>query len=189
VERIELKFQDLSLFSMPPAFRGRNACVVQLWWIIQATIFAWSPDFLYPFRAWLLRLFGAKLGKNVRIRPTAKITYPWKLSVGNDVWIGHDSIIYNLANISIGSNVALAHKVYLCTGSHDITKVTFDIEARPINIEDEVWLPNDVYVGPGVSIGRGTVVAARSSVFKSLEAGIVAAGTPARKVRDRRGYK
>lgn len=180
-----MKYQDLSLFVVPNAFRGRNAVVVQLWWIIQATIFAWSPDFFYPFRVWLLRLFGAKIGNNVRIRPSVRVTYPWKLSVGDHVWIGHESIIYNLERITIGSNVAIAHKVYLCTGSHDITKITFDIEAHPINIEDEVWLPNDVYVGPGVSIGRGTVVAARSSVFKSLEAGIVAVGTPARKVRDR----
>jgi putative colanic acid biosynthesis acetyltransferase WcaF len=75
--------------------------------------------------------------------------------------------------------------VYLCTGLHDITKLTFDIEAKPVVIEDEVWLPNDVYVGPGVRIGTGTVVAARSSVFDDLPGGVVAAGTPARVIRSR----
>jgi len=178
-------FQDLSLFTMPKGFRGRNVFVVQLWWIIQATIFSWSPDFLYGYRSWLLRLFGAKLGKNVRIRPSARITFPWKLIIGDNVWIGHESIIYNLDFIKIGSNVAIAHRVYLCTGSHNIGRITFDIESYAIDIEDEVWLPNDIYVGPGVTIGKGTVVAARSSVFKSLESGIVAVGSPARKIRNR----
>ena len=178
-------YQDLSAFTMPKDFRGRNPFIVQLWWIIQATIFGLSPDFLYGYRAWLLRLFGAKLGKNVRIRPSARITFPWKLSVGDNVWIGYESIIYNLDYIKIGSNVAIAHRVYLCTGSHNIEKISFDIESHPITIEDEVWLPNDVYVGPGVTIGRGTVVAARSSVLKNLEPGIVAVGTPARKLRMR----
>lgn len=180
-----MKYQDLSTFKMPPGFRGRSAILVQLWWLVQATAFSWSPQVLYPFRIWLLRLFGARIGTNVLIRSSARITYPWKLTIGNYVWIGDHSTIYNLANIQIGSNVAIAHHVYLCTGLHDISKVTFDIDARPIVLEDEVWLPNDVYVGPGVRIGKGTVVAARSSVFRDLPCGIIAAGTPARKIRDR----
>ena len=180
-----MKYQDLSSFSVPEGFRGRSAFWVQLWWIVQFTLFSWSPQIFYLFRVWLLRLFGARVGRGVLIRPSARITYPWKLVIGDHVWIGDDSVIYNLADISIGSNVAIAHRVYLCTGLHDITKLTFDIEARPIVIEDEVWLPNDVYVGPGVSIGMGTVVAARSSVFDDLPGGVVAAGTPARIIRDR----
>ncbi|ANI99678.1 colanic acid biosynthesis acetyltransferase WcaF [Polynucleobacter wuianus] len=178
-------YQDLSQFSMPPNFRGKNVFIVQLWWIVQALLFSTSPDFLYGYRAWLLRLFGAKLGNNVRIRPSAKVTFPWKLEVGDNVWIGYDTIIYNLEKITIGSNVAIAHRVYLCTGSHNISKLTFDIESYPINIEDEVWLPNDIFVGPGVTIGHGTVVAARSTVLKDLESGIVAVGSPARKLRNR----
>lgn len=184
-EQSTVKYQDLSTFKMPPGFRGRSAIFVQLWWFVQATAFSWSPQIFYRFRIWLLRQFGAQIGTNVLIRSSARVTYPWKLTVGHHVWIGDDSVIYNLAEISIGSNVAIAHRVYLCTGLHDISKVTFDIDAKPIVLEEEVWLPNDVYVGPGVRIGRGTVVAARSSVFDDLPGGIVAAGTPARKVRDR----
>jgi len=179
------KFQDLSLFKMPKDFRGKNAFIVQLWWIIQSTFFFCSPQFFYSYRVWILTLFGAKIGKNVKIRSSAKITYPWKLTIGSNVWIGDDTVIYNLAHVSIGSNVAIAHRVYLCTGSHNIKKITFDIESYPIFIDDEVWLPNDVYVGPGVTIGRGTVVASRSSAIKNLEPGIIAAGTPAKKIKNR----
>jgi putative colanic acid biosynthesis acetyltransferase WcaF len=180
-----ITYQDLSKFKVPPGFRGRSAIWVQLWWLVQATVFAWSPQILYRFRVWLLRLFGARIGTNVLIRSSARVTYPWKLTIGDYVWIGDDSIIYNLAEVRIESNVAIAHRVYLCTGLHDISKVTFDIGAKPIVLEEEVWLPNDVYVGPGVRIGKGTVVAARSSVFGDLPGGIVAAGMPAQKIRDR----
>jgi putative colanic acid biosynthesis acetyltransferase WcaF len=140
---------------------------------------------MYGFRCALLRIFGAKIGKGVLIRPSAKITYPWKLTIGDYSWIGDDSIIYNLGQIDIGSNVAIAHRVYLCSGFHEIDKVTFDIGANPIVIEDEVWLPNDVFVGPGVIIGRGAVIGARSSVFKNMPEGMICYGSPARPIKPR----
>lgn len=86
--------QDLSGFSVPKGFRGGNAIKVQLWWAVQATLFAWSPQVLYRWRAFLLRLFGAKIGKNVVIRPSVKITYPWKLTLGDYAWVGDDASIY-----------------------------------------------------------------------------------------------
>ena len=73
--------QKLETFKLPKNFRGRNAIVVQLWWFTQAIFFRNSPQFLYGFRRFLLRLFGAKIGKKVIIRPTVRITYPWKVSI------------------------------------------------------------------------------------------------------------
>lgn len=178
-------YQDLGLFSVPRGFRGRSAVTVQLWWIVQATLFAWSPQFLYGWRAFLLRIFGAKIGKNVLVRPTAKITYPWKLSVGDYSWIGDETVIYNLADITIGAHVALAHRVYLCTGMHDISSPAFDIYALPVVLENEVWLPNDVFVAPGVTIGRGTVIGARSSVFSDMPPGMICRGNPCVPVKPR----
>ncbi len=178
-------YQDLSKFVQPVGFRGRSAIVVQLWWIVQASLFALSPQFMYRWRVFLLRMFGASIGKGVLIRSTTRVTYPWKLRIGNNVWVGDDSIIYNLAEVSIGSNVSIAHRVYLCTGMHNYSKVEFDITALPIFIEDEVWLPNDVFVGPGVRIGRGAVVGARSSVFSDLPEGMICFGTPAIPIRQR----
>jgi putative colanic acid biosynthesis acetyltransferase WcaF len=180
-----MEYQDLSQFSVPVSFRGRNKFTVQLWWIVQSTLFAWSPQFLYGFRRFLLKAFGAKIGRNVLIRSSVKITYPWFLEVGDYCWIGDDCTLYNLCKITIGKNVALAHKVYLNTGGHDYKKITFDIFARPIFIEDECWLTNDVYVAPGVTIGKGTILAARSSALKDLPPGKICAGTPAKPIKDR----
>ena len=80
--------QDLSLFRNPPGFRGRSAVVVQLWWLVQSTLFAWSPQFMFGWRAWLLRRFGAKIGKGVKLRPGVRVTYPWKLTIGDHCWFG-----------------------------------------------------------------------------------------------------
>ncbi len=179
------RYQDLSRFSVPPGFRGRNALWVQLWWVVQDTLFAWSPQIGYRFRVALLRLFGAKIGKNVLIRASARITYPWKLEIGDHVWIGDDTVLYNLAEIHIGDHVALAHRVYLCTGLHDIGRATFDIGAKPIRLEEQVWLPNDVFVAPGVTIGAGSVIGARSSVFHDMPAGMICHGSPCRPVKPR----
>lgn len=178
-------YQDLSKFQVPHDFRGRSKVLIQLWWIVQATLFRISPQFMYEWRNFLLRLFGAKIGKGVKIRPTSNVTYPWNLSMGNYSWIGDDCTIYNLGRISIGSNVALAHKVYLCTGMHDYNDILFAIYAKEIVICDEVWLPNDVFVGPGVTIGRGTVVGARSTVLSDLPEAMICYGNPAKPIKPR----
>jgi putative colanic acid biosynthesis acetyltransferase WcaF len=181
----EPQFQDLSKFRVPPSFRGRPAWFVQLWWVVQDTLFRWSPQICFGWRAFLLRLFGAQLGKNVRVRPTARVTYPWKLRIGDEVWVGDDCVFYNLGEIHLGSNVALAHGVYLCTGLHDYTRIDFPMSAKRICVEDEVWLTNDVFVAPGVTIGCGAVVGARSTVLHDLPSGMVCFGSPAVPVKPR----
>jgi putative colanic acid biosynthesis acetyltransferase WcaF len=178
-------YQDLSMFKVSDEFRGRSKWFVQLWWMVQSTFFALSPQFLYEWRSFLLRLFGAKIGNGVKIRPTTRITYPWNLEIGDHCWVGDDCTIYNLGKIKFGNNVALAHKVYLCTGMHDYQDINFRIYAKDIFIEDEVWLPNDVFVGPGVTIKRGVVVGARSTVLNDLPEGMICYGNPAKPVKPR----
>ena len=178
-------YQDLSTFTMPDGFRGRSAAVVQLWWIVQSLLFATSPQFMYGWRRWLLRLFGAKVGKHVILRPTMCVQFPWKVTIGDYAWIGDDVNLYSLGPISIGRNAVISQKSYLCTGSHGATDPTFPIFFEPIVIEPEAWIATDVFVGPGVTIGRGTVVGARSSVFKSLPAGKICIGSPAQVIRER----
>ena len=177
--------QELNGFSVPRGFRGASALKVQLWWAVQATLFAWSPQVLYRWRAFLLRLFGAKIGKGVVIRPSVKITYPWKLTVGDYAWVGDDAVLYTLGNITLGNNSVVSQKCYLCTGSHDYTSAHFEITATPIVIGAKCWLATDVFVAPGVTIGDGSVVGARSSVFKSLPGGMVFRGNPLKAVRER----
>ncbi len=179
------KYQDLSRFVLPANFRGRSAWLVQIWWIVQDTLFRWSPQACYGWRAFLLRLFGARIGRNVRLRSTVRVTYPWKLEIAEDVWVGDDCTFYNLADISLGSDVALAHGIYLCTGLHDYTRVEFPISALAIRIDDEVWLTNDVFIGPGVTVGRGAVVGTRSTVLTDLPSGMVCFGSPAKPIRPR----
>lgn len=182
---METEYQRLDQFHMPDGFRGRSVVIVQLWWIVQATLFAWSPQFMFGWRCFLLRIFGAEIGKGVLIRSTVKVTYPWKVKIGDYVWIGDDTTLYSLGVIEIGNHVAIAHRVYLCAGSHEYTKKTFDIIAADISIGSQVWLPNDVFVGPGVVIGRGVVVGARSSVFSNLPEGMICVGSPAKPLRPR----
>lgn len=178
--------QKLEEFRLPKGFRGKNAVIVQLWWLIQATLFRLSPQFLYGWRRFLLRLFGANIGKGVIIRPTAEITYPWKVIIGNHSWIGDDVTLYSLGQIEIGMNTVVSQKCYLCTGSHDYSKSNFPIYAKKITIKDSCWIATDVYIAPGVTIGNGSVVGARSSVFKSLDPNKVYVGSPAKFIKNRK---
>lgn len=180
-----MEYQDLSSFTVPETFRGKSKIIVQIWWIVQATLFNWSPQVLYGWRNFLLRLFGAQIGKHVRIRSSVKVTYPWKVKIGEYTWIGDDCVLYSLGDITIGKHVAIAHKVYFNTGSHDYRKMTFDISSKPVVVEDECWITNDVYIAPGVTIGKGTIVSARSSVLKDLPGGKICVGTPAHPIKDR----
>ena len=177
--------QTLNKFKLPKNFRGRSGLVVQLWWMVDFFFFKPSPQFMYGWRRYLLRLFGASIGKAVIIRPSVTITYPWKVTVGDYSWIGDDVVLYSLGEISIGKNAVVSQKSYLCAASHDYDKQDFPIWAKKITIEDECWLATDVYVAPGITIGKGTVVGARSSVFKDLPAGKVCVGSPTIVVKDR----
>lgn len=181
-----MALQQLDNFKLPPGFRGRPGWYVQIWWLVQATLFRGSPQMFYGWRRSLLRMFGAKIGVGVIIRPSVRITYPWKLSIGDHAWVGDHVELYTLGEIKIGSHAVVSQRSYLCTGSHDYTKNTFDIYAQPIRIGEEAWIATDVFVAPGVEIGTGTVVGARSSVFKSLPDGVVAMGSPARVVGPRK---
>jgi putative colanic acid biosynthesis acetyltransferase WcaF len=171
--------QDLESFCLPLNFRGRPRWFVQLWWLVEATLFHGSPQLLYGFRNWLLRRFGARIGKGVRIRPSVGITYPWKLEVGDWCWIGDHVTLYTLGEIAIGANAVISQHSYICAASHDYTLPTFDIFSRPVHIGREAWLAAGVFVAPGVTIGNGAVIGARSVVLKDMPAMMVCAGHPA----------
>ena len=177
--------QNLKNFILPDGFRGRSSFFVQLWWIVQAIFFACSPQFMYGWRRILLRIFGAKIGKNVLLRSSVKITYPWKLSIGDNSWIGDCVDLYTLDNIEIGSNVVVSQKSYLCTGFHNYKKSTFDIQTKKITIKDGVWIATDVFIAPGVLVGRNSIVGARSSVFSNIKPDSVYFGSPARYISKR----
>ncbi|WP_303316561.1 putative colanic acid biosynthesis acetyltransferase [Flavivirga abyssicola] len=177
--------QNLKLYKTPKDFRGRSKAFVQIWWAVQALLFRPSPQLLYGWRRFLLRLFGARIGKNVIIRPTVQIVYPWKVSIGDYSWIGDDVNLYSLGEINIGENTVISQKSYLCTGTHDYKRKDFPIRNAKIIIENNCWIATDVFIAPGITIGKGTVVGARSSVFNDLPEMKICIGNPAKPIKDR----
>ena len=172
---IDLRKYDQSKFD-----RGRSGWYVLLWWFVQAIAFPLTPHQLHAPRCALLRLFGAKIGKGVIIRPTARFTYPWKVEIGDYSWIGDDVVFYSLDRIQIGKHCVISQKSYLCTGSHDISDPAFALQVAPIAIGNGAWVATDCFIGPGVQIGANTVVGSRSSVFRSLPPAQVCWGNPCR---------
>jgi putative colanic acid biosynthesis acetyltransferase WcaF len=180
------KYQRMDQFQVPAGFRGRSKLYVQIWWLVQATLFALSPQLMYGWRSWLLRRFGAHIGVGTIIRPSVKTPYPWKLTIGDYCHIGDEVHLYTYGEIEIGDCVVISQRSYVCTGTHDHTSPAFDLYAKKVVIGPEVWLATDVFVAPGVTIGQGTVVGARSSVFHDLPPGTIAVGTPARVIAERK---
>ncbi|RMH11621.1 MAG: colanic acid biosynthesis acetyltransferase WcaF [Gammaproteobacteria bacterium] len=183
------QYQHLDAFSFPAHLRGRPAWVVQLWLLVQSTLFALSPRFMYGWRRFLLRLFGAKVGNKVLIRPSVRVAYPWHLIFSEHAWIGDDVELYSIGNIRVGDHVVVSQRSYLCTATHDYTKRSFDTMVGDIEIGDGAWLATDVFVAPGVKIGRGCVIGARSSVFSDMPEGMICMGSPAKPVRSRNSGK
>jgi putative colanic acid biosynthesis acetyltransferase WcaF len=171
---------DLRQYDQSKYDRGRPGWFVLLWWLVQAIAFPLSPHTFNNFRQWLLRLFGAKIGIGVIIRPTARFTYPWKVEIGDYSWIGDDVVFYSLEQIRIGCHCVISQECYLCTGSHDIQDLAFRLMTSPITIGNGVWIATDCFIAPGVQIGANAVIGARSSVFSNIPAQQVCWGTPAR---------
>ena len=149
-----------------------------LWWLIQAIAFPLSLHNFNGFRCHLLRVFGAEIGTGVVIRPSARFIFPWKVKIGDYSWIGDDVVFYSIDRITVGSHSVVSQKSYLCTGSHDINKTSFDLITAPICIGNGVWIATDCFIAAGVNIGSNSVIGARSSVMKSIPQGQVAWGTP-----------
>ncbi|MFW6358597.1 MAG: hormogonium polysaccharide biosynthesis acetyltransferase HpsU [Chroococcales cyanobacterium] len=170
---VDLRQYDQSWFD-----RGRPGWFILLWWLVQAIAFPLSLHSAHRFRCAILRLFGAKIGQGVMIRPTARFTYPWKVEIGDYSWIGDDVVFYSLDNIFIGSHSVISQECYLCTGSHDMQDKTFNLITRPIKIGNGVWVAADCFIGPDVHIGANAVIGARSTVFKDIPAEQVAWGNP-----------
>ena len=171
---------NLSQFNNSSFSRGTPAWKEALWWVVRSLLFApWFPvPSILKCRA--LRLFGAKVGRGVVIRSRVNITFPWRFECGDNVWIGEEVYILSLARVTIGSNVCLSQRAFLCTGSHDFRKETFDLVQKPITVGDGCWIAAGAFVGPGVNIGGGSVVAAGAVVIKDVAVGTLVGGNPAR---------
>ncbi len=169
---------------MPASQKIKNI----IWGIINSTLFRFTPPYLTFFRkyrAFLLKLFGAKIDWSVSVHPKAKIEYPWNLSMGKMSSLGERSWIYAMAPISIGEMTCIGKETYLITGSHNISSNNFELITRPINIGDCCWLTTGVTVLQGCSIGDYCVIAANSTVTKDVEPWSVVGGNPAKFIKTR----
>lgn len=133
----------------------------------------------------LLRAFGARIGAGVRMKPGVLVKFPWRLQVGDHVWIGEQTWIDNLAPVTIGSHVCISQGVYLCTGNHDWSAPNFDLRVAPIVLASHCWLAARSTVGPGVTVGEGVVLALGSVAGRSLDPWQVYAGNPAVAIKHR----
>lgn len=172
---VDLRNYDQSFFD-----RGRPGWYVLLWWLVQGVAFPLTPHPFNSVRCSLLRLFGAQIGRQVLIRPTARFTYPWKVQIGDYSWVGDNVVFYSLDFIQVGEHCVISQKTYLCTGSHDTEDASFQLVTAPIAIGNGAWVAADCFVAPGVQIGANAVVGARSTVLSSLPAQQVCWGTPCR---------
>jgi putative colanic acid biosynthesis acetyltransferase WcaF len=156
-----------------------------LWYFIYSTLFRFSPRFFYCWRRMLLRTFGAKIGKNVRIYPSVSVLIPWKLSVSDNSVIGPNVICNTMGGISIGKNVVISQYSHLCSSSHDYTSSAFKQTFALIRVGDYSWICADAFILQGITIGTGAVVGARSVVVRDVEDWTIVAGNPAKYIKNR----
>jgi len=179
------KKADLVLYNNYPYNPGGNFIKRILWHYISALVFKTSLFPFYWIKNFLLRLFGAKLGNMVEIKPCVNIKYPWNLTIGDEVWIGENVWIDNLVMVTMGSNICISQGVILLTGSHNYKIPSFDLITGTIVLEDGVWLGAMSIVNKGITVASHAILSAGSVATKDLEAYSIYQGNPAVKIRDR----
>lgn len=172
-------FHSLDRYCAKNFDRGAPRWKEILWVLTSCLCFETPFPLPSAWRAFLLRLFGAKVGVGLIIRSKVRITMPWRLTVGDHVWIGEETHFLTLAPVEIGSHTCISQRAFLCTGSHNFRSPAFDLITKPIRIGSKCWVAAQAFVAPGVEIGDGTIVSAGSVVLGNLPGGIIARGNPA----------
>ena len=166
-----------------PSFSLGHRIKRQLWQFVYVLLFRFSPRPFHAWRAFLLKLFGARLGKNCHVYPSVKIWAPWNLTLGDFVGIGDGANLYCMDRIVIGDYAVISQGAYLCGGTHDFNSKNFQLVTKPIIIGPHAWVCAEAFIHPGVVIPEGVVIGARSVVTKTLKhPWIVCAGNPCREV-------
>ena len=156
-----------------------------LWEVLRNPLFKWTPRPLWAWRRGVLRLFGAEIGRDVRVHPSARIAVPWNLRIGDEATVGDQAILYALGSITIGSQATISQNAHLCAGTHDYRRSDMPLLKTPINVAEGAWVCADAFVGPGVIVGAFSIVGARAVVLKSIPDGVIVGGNPARILRNR----
>lgn len=173
--RVQLKDFDSSLnFN-----RQASSFKMAVWYLVKVVFFLSALPFPTSLKCMLLRLFGASIGEGVIIKPRVNIHFPWKLVIGNHVWIGEEAFILNFEVIKIGDNVCVSQRAFLCGGNHDYRVPAMPYRNGPIILEPGCWVGAGCFIAPNVTIGIDTVVSANSVVTQSLYSNGIYRGNPA----------
>jgi putative colanic acid biosynthesis acetyltransferase WcaF len=170
---------DLSGYTTGGFQRGASPLKEAAWWGVRALFFQTPLPWPSALRVALLRLFGA----GVVIRSQVNITFPWRFSAGDHVWIGEEVLVLSLAQVTIESNCCVSQRAFLCTGSHDFSSPAFSLRTSAITIREGSWVAATAFIAPGVTVGPGSMVAAGSVVLADVEPGVIVGGNPARVVK------
>ena len=168
-----------------PSFTLANRAVRAAWLVSWLLLCRWTPPPLHGWRAAVLRLFGAQIGRRARVHASVRIWLPSNLQLGRNVLIGPGAILYNQGAIRIGDDTVVSQRAHLCASTHRIDDPAFQLVLRPIELGRNCWVAAEAFVGPGVTMGDGAVLGARGVLFEDAAAWTVYRGNPAQPVRKR----
>ena len=165
--------------------KGRSFLTRALWYFVGFPLVRSYYLPISALKATVLKIFGARIGKGVYLKPGIKIKFPWYLSVGDCCWLGEDVWIDNLAEVTIGSHVCISQGAYLCTGNHDWKTPSMKLFRKPVTLEDGSWIGAKAVLCPGVVVGREAIVTVASVVTRDVPSGQIWTGNPAQFARCR----
>ncbi|MDW3647050.1 MAG: WcaF family extracellular polysaccharide biosynthesis acetyltransferase [Bacteroidia bacterium] len=164
---------------------GKNIFLRSLWYMVNVVFFINPLNPISGLKVFFLRLFGAKVGRGVIIKPAVNIKYPWKLEIGDYAWIGEKVWIDNLAEVKIGAHSCLSQGAMLLTGNHNYKKASFDLMLGEIELEEGAWIGAQATVCPGVKCYSHSILSVGSVANSDLNAWTIYQGNPAQAVRKR----
>ena len=168
-----------------PSFSLKNRIARLVWNAAYVVLFRYSPRPCHKWRAFILRLFGAQVGKRVHVYPKVNIWAPWNVILMDECGIANGVTLYSQGQITIGKRTVISQGAHLVSGTHDYTKLGFPLFTKPISIGDYAWVAAEVFIHPGISIGEGAVIGARSVVSKNQPPWMVSAGFPCMPIKPR----
>ena len=175
IEAIEL---DIAANRAARKYPRREQCLRVAWafgrWLVHL-----SPHPCHGWRRAVLRLFGAKVGRQARVAASAHIFMPWNLEIGEYAAIGPGVFVYNLGKVRIGARATVSYRSHICAGTHDFTDPAIPLLKPPVTVEDDAWIGTEAFIGPDVTIGARAMVAARAVVVKDVEPNTLVGGHPA----------
>lgn len=177
--------QSLRMLRRLRPMSKQNRIARLCWIVIWICLYRPSPTFLHSWRCLLLRLFGAKIGRGVHPYPSSRIWAPWNLTLHDKACLANGVDCYNVEPVELKERAIVSQRVFLCTATHDYNSPSFDLLAAPILIGRGAWVASEAFIGPGISIGEGAVIGARSVVLESVDDWVVVGGNPAKQLKTR----